>query len=67
MVCMRVAFHESDRNHKNGENDEENYKQGVLETTEMTKPRESGVQTTGSETTGLAILDFWTSRKQPQK
>ena len=32
MVCVRVAFHENDGNHKNDENDEDNsdsYKQGV--------------------------------------
>ena len=32
MVCVRVAFHESDGNHENDENDEDNldsYKQGV--------------------------------------
>ena len=32
MVCVRVAFHENDANHENGENDEDNpdsYKQGV--------------------------------------
>ena len=32
MVCMRVAFHENDGNHENGENDEDNldsYEQGV--------------------------------------
>ena len=31
-VCVRVAFHESDRNHEHDENDEDNsdsYKQGV--------------------------------------
>ena len=34
MVCMRVAFHEDDRNHENDEKDEENsdsYKQWVLD------------------------------------
>ena len=32
MVCMRVAFHENDRNHDNDENGEDNsdsYKQAV--------------------------------------
>ena len=34
MVCVRVAFHDNDRNHENDENDEDDsdsYKQGVEE------------------------------------
>ena len=29
MVCVRVAFHESDGNHENGEEDSDSYKQVV--------------------------------------
>ena len=29
MVCMRVAFHENDRNHENDEDDSDRYRQGV--------------------------------------
>ena len=34
MVCMRVAFHENDKNYEDEKNDEDNsdsYKQGVLD------------------------------------
>ena len=52
MVCVRVAFHKKDGNHKNDESDEDNsdsYKQGVERwirgnhgTTKMTKT--TGIQ-----------------------
>ena len=61
MVCLWVAFHENDWNHENDENDEDNsdsYKQGVQcwnlrKSRKWRKPRESGVQTTGSPNNGF--------------
>ena len=70
MVCMRVAFHQNDRNHEDDEttNTTQAAKKrsrgldlwNITETTEMTNiTKIRGVNHGFPQTTGLEIPDFW--------